>query len=108
MYGRLDDRTGHLMERPVTGESVGLLDRDAPLPLYVQLRDALLREIREGGLKPGDRFPSEATIRDRYRVSRATVRQAPAELQAGGGVRKGQGLGAFGGGSAVLARPPLD
>jgi len=99
MYGRLDDRTSRLMEswrpRPVTGESLAVLDREAPLPLYVQLRDALLREIREGGLQPDDRFPSEATIRDRYRVSRATVRQALAELEAGGVIRKVQGLGSF-------------
>jgi GntR family transcriptional regulator len=72
-----------------------LLDREDPLPLYVQLRDALLREVREGGLEPGDRFPSEAAIRDRYRVSRATVRQALADLEAGGVIRKVQGLGSF-------------
>ncbi len=99
MYGRLDDRTSQLAEswrpRPVTGGSPALLDREAPLPLYVQLRDALLREIREGGLQPGDRFPSEAAIRDRYRVSRATVRQALADLEAGGVIRKVQGLGSF-------------
>lgn len=71
------------------------LDREAPLPLYVQLRDALLREVREGGLEPGDRFPSEAAIRDRYHVSRATVRQALADLEAGGVIRKVQGLGSF-------------
>lgn len=72
-----------------------LLDREAPLPLYVQLRDALLREIRDGGLQPGDRFRSEAAIRERYRVSRATVRQALADLEAGGVIRKVQGLGSF-------------
>lgn len=72
-----------------------LLDREAPLPLYAQLKDALLREIRDGGLQPGDRFPSEAVIRDRYRVSRATVRQALAELEVGGVIRKVQGLGSF-------------
>jgi GntR family transcriptional regulator len=72
-----------------------LLDREAALPLYAQLEDALLREIREGGLQPGDRFPSETAIRDRYRVSRATVRQALAELEAGGVIRKVQGLGSF-------------
>lgn len=71
------------------------LDREAPLPLYAQLKDALLREIREGGLQPGDRVPSEAEIQDRYRVSRATVRQALAELEAGGVIRKVQGLGSF-------------
>ena len=72
-----------------------MLDREAPLPLYVQLRDALLREVRDGGLKPGDRFPSEAAVRDRYLVSRATVRQALADLEASGVVRKVQGLGTF-------------
>jgi GntR family transcriptional regulator, nutrient-sensing system regulator len=71
------------------------LDREAPLPLYVQLRDALLLEVREGGLEPGDRFPSEAAIRDRYGVSRATVRQALADLETGGVIRKVQGLGSF-------------
>jgi GntR family transcriptional regulator len=84
----------------VTDVSVALapaarLDREAPLPLYAQLKDALLREIREGGLQPGDRFPSEATIQERYRVSRATVRQALADLEAGGVIRKVQGLGSF-------------
>ena len=71
------------------------LDREAPLPLYVQLRDALLREIHEGGLQPGDRFPSETAIRDRYPVSRATIRQALADLETGGVIRKVQGLGSF-------------
>lgn len=80
--------TAALVEEPV-------LDREAPLPLYAQLKDALLREIRDGGLQPGDRFPSEATIQDRYRVSRATVRQALAELEEGGVIRKVQGLGSF-------------
>lgn len=97
MYGRLDDRTtrpgGEL--RPLEASGRGVLDRDAPLPLYVQLRDALLREIRDGGLQPGDRFPSEAAIRERYGVSRATVRQALADLEAGGTIRKIQGVGSF-------------
>lgn len=75
--------------------ALAALDREAPLPLYVQLKDALLREVREGGLQPGDRFPSEAAIRDRYRVSRATIRQALADLEAGGVIRKVQGLGSF-------------
>ena len=99
MYGRLDDRTsaGTVTSpaRSATAAVPVTLDREAPLPLYVQLRDALLREIREGGLRPGDRFPSEAVIRDRYGVSRATVRQALADLEAGGTIRKVQGLGSF-------------
>jgi GntR family transcriptional regulator, N-acetylglucosamine utilization regulator len=84
-----------LAAAPMTAGLTAALDREAPLPLYVQLRDALLREIREGGLEPGDRFPSETAIRNRYRVSRATIRQALADLEAGGVIRKVQGLGSF-------------
>lgn len=84
MYDRPDNRTNTLT-----------LDRTAPLPLYAQLRDALLQEVREGGLQPGDRFPTEAEIQERYRVSRATVRQALADLESAGVVRRVQGLGSF-------------
>lgn len=79
----------------MSARPAALLDRDAPLPLYVQLRDELLREVRDGGLTPGDRFPSEAAIQDRFRVSRATVRQALADLEQTGVIRKVQGLGSF-------------
>ena len=85
MYGRPDDRMG----------LAWALDREAPVPLYVQLRNALLQEVRDGGLQPGDRFASEASIRRRYHVSRATVRQALADLEASGVIRKVQGLGSF-------------
>jgi GntR family transcriptional regulator len=79
----------------VTAVAPAWLDREAPLPLYAQLKDALLREIREGGFEPGDRFPTEAAIRDRYGVSRATVRQALGDLEESGVIRKVQGLGTF-------------
>ncbi|MGE5275131.1 MAG: GntR family transcriptional regulator [Verrucomicrobiota bacterium] len=78
-----------------TAASAAWLDREAPLPLYAQLKDALLREIRDGGFEPGDRFPTEAAIRDRYGVSRATVRQALGDLEESGVIRKVQGLGTF-------------
>ena len=71
------------------------LDRGAALPLYAQLRDALLAEVRDGGLEPGDRFPTEAAIQERFRVSRATVRQALADLERRGVIRRVQGLGSF-------------
>lgn len=73
----------------------GQLDRRAHLPLYIQLRDALLREIRRRELKSGDRFPSETEIGQRYRVSRATIRQALNELAAEGVIERVQGKGTF-------------
>lgn len=71
------------------------LDRRAALPLYAQLRDALLAEVREGRWEPGDRFPSEAAVQEQFRVSRATVRQALADLERRGVIRRVQGLGSF-------------
>lgn len=71
------------------------LDRKAPLPLYFQLREVLLAEIRERSLVPGDRLPAEAEMERRYGVSRATIRQALAELVSEGVVRRVQGLGTF-------------
>lgn len=82
------------MQRPALDPGAAL-DRDAPLPLYFQLREALLRDMRERGLRPGDRLPTEAEIERRYRVSRATIRQALAELAAEGVIRRVQGLGTF-------------
>lgn len=73
----------------------GQLDRTAHLPLYIQLRDALLREIREQELEPGDRFPSETEIKQRFGVSRATIRQALNELAAEGVIERVQGRGTF-------------
>ena len=76
-----------------------VVDRTSPLPLYVQLEDALLERIRDEGLKPGDRLPSEAEIEEQYLVSRATIRTALNRLVAAGRIERVQGLGSF------VARP---
>ena len=76
-----------------------VVNRASPLPLYVQLENALLERMREEGLKPGDRLPSEAEIEEQYLVSRATIRTALNRLVADGRVERVQGLGSF------VARP---
>jgi len=72
-----------------------LLVREAGEPLHLQMRRALLAEIRERSLRPGDSLPSEKELEERYGVSRTTVRQAVASLVADGVVRKLQGKGTF-------------
>ena len=62
--------------------SAAVLDRAAPMPLWYQLREALLRQIRDRAMKTGDRLPTESEIERTYGVSRATIRQALAELEA--------------------------
>lgn len=84
-----------------------VLDRAAPLPLYFQLREALVREIRERGLEPGDRLPTEAELERRYGVSRSTIRQALNELAAEGIVHRIQGKGTFVGTPRIQHVPVL-
>lgn len=56
------------------------LDRRTAVPLYYQIQQHLLRQIRSGRLKPGKRLPSEELISKRLRVSRMTARQAMKSL----------------------------
>lgn len=71
------------------------LDRSSPLPLYYQLRNALLQQIESGSLVPGDTLPTERELIDRYGVSRITVRQALNSLTADGLLYRQRGLGTF-------------
>ena len=50
------------------------LDRNSPVPLYVQIEDFIRHEIATGSWKPGERIPSEAALNAALGVSRMTVR----------------------------------
>ena len=56
------------------------LRRDTLETLYVQLADALERDIACGIYSAFDRLPSEQELMAKYEVSRVTVRQAIALL----------------------------
>ena len=44
--------------------------------LAVQLRDRIADLIREEGLKPGDKLPTEAQLTQRFKISRPALREA--------------------------------
>lgn len=69
--------------------------RESRLPLYEQLRRALLDEIRERALVAGTLLESEGDIGERFAVSRTVVRQALGELERQGHVRRLQGKGTY-------------
>ena len=71
------------------------LDRQSVLPLYYQIRQKLLEQIRAGALHAGDPLPSEQEIAARLRVSRMTARQALKSLCEMGVVYSQRGKGTF-------------
>jgi len=64
-------------------------------PLYLQLKELLSKQIKEGVLNPGDRIPSERTLCEQHNVSRITVRQALNELEKEQLVCRTHGKGTF-------------
>jgi GntR family transcriptional regulator len=71
------------------------IDRSSPVPFYFQLRKMFREEITSGRWPPGERLPSEPDICGHFQVSRTTVRQALAELEVEGFIRKDKGRGTF-------------
>ena len=51
-------------------------DNEGELGRAERIVEALETEIREGGLREGEKLPSERELADRFRVSRMTVRRA--------------------------------
>src|SRR5206468_4181224 len=71
------------------------LQTDASCPKYQQIRDGLRAEIAGGVLRAGTRLPSSRQLADDLRVSRITVVNAYAELEAEGLVESRRGAGTF-------------
>lgn len=71
------------------------IDRSSPIPFYFQLKKVLAEEIAAGRWAVGERLPSEPAICRHFDVSRTTVRQALAELESEGMIRREKGRGTF-------------
>ena len=66
-----------------------------PQPLYLQIADELEEQIRSGDLSPGSQLPTEDDLRDKYRASRNTIRDAIKRLVGQGLVETRPGQGTF-------------
>ncbi len=71
------------------------LDRDMPVPLYLQLKEHLRRQIEEGVLPPSTRLAPTRRLAADLGVNRTTVLNAYAELEAEGLVTGQVGRGTF-------------
>lgn len=71
------------------------LDTASIIPLYKQLKELILGEIKDGKLKVNQKIPTELELSERFQISRMTVRKALAELVDEGVLAKKQGKGTF-------------
>ncbi len=72
-----------------------MLDRNSPVPLYVQLKELIKENILKGQWKEGEKIPAEYDLMEQYQVSRATVREAIDELVKEGLLVRKHGYGTF-------------
>jgi GntR family transcriptional regulator len=70
-------------------------DKNAPVPLYHQLKEIIKEDIKQGRLLPDRPISSERELVDRYNISRMTVRQAINEMVNEGYLYRQQGKGTF-------------
>jgi DNA-binding LacI/PurR family transcriptional regulator len=70
-------------------------DSSAPAPLHAKLSDALLNQISDGTLRPGDILPSERKLHTLLKLSRPTIRQSINSLIQQGLVQRVPGKGTF-------------
>jgi len=71
------------------------LNPRSPIPLYRQLADLLLAEIRSGEYSNGARIPSEHALAKTYAIGRPTARQATDQLVQSGILVRKRGSGTF-------------
>lgn len=71
------------------------LNKDLPMPLYHQLKCALMSAIESGRWQSDQQLPNEGQLAEDFGVSKITVRQALRELAVLGYIRREQGRGTF-------------
>jgi len=71
------------------------LDRDARVPVWQQIYNLLMMEIRAGTLGPEGKLPSANSLAARFAVNRHTIRQALKALEDDGVAESRQGSGTF-------------
>lgn len=79
---------------PKTVPSI-IVNRDNPLPLYVQVAEYWREQILSGRIQPGAQLPTEGDLTNMHGVSRITIKQAMASLARQGLVQTRQGKGTF-------------
>lgn len=65
------------------------------VPVYLNIRDELLNDIRNGIYPENSKLPTEHALMEKFNASRASVRSALQSLESAGIIYKKQGAGSF-------------
>ena len=78
------------------GEQISFkIERHSSLPYYQQIKHGLVKRIKDGRWKAGDRLPSEDELIEHFEVSRTVIRQALNEMVHEGFLLRERGRGTF-------------
>ena len=77
------------------GEAVYRIDEKTGMPLYLQLKEIIRRQIEEEIYHPGEKLPTEDEYCQQFSVSRITVRQAISKLVEEKLIIRKQGKGTY-------------
>lgn len=72
-----------------------MLDKQSPIPIYIQIEQQLKEQIQQGDFSVGTSIPSERELSERFGVSRMTVRQSITNLVNDGLLYREKGRGTF-------------
>ena len=72
-----------------------MIYKDKHIPLYIQLKDLIIENIRSGKWEVNSQIPSEKELMKKYDIGRATVREAISVLANKGYIYKKKGIGTF-------------
>lgn len=71
------------------------IDRGNPMPVYIQIAEALRSFLKAAGLTPGMPLPPERILSGHFGVSRMTLREAYGVLEREGVIERQRGKGTF-------------
>ncbi len=72
-----------------------MVNKNSPIPLYVQVKENILKEIAAEKFLPDSQLPTEKELMEIYGVGRATIRAALSDLEYEGRIIKRRGIGTF-------------
>lgn len=88
-------------EVPMLFDEDNVINKLIPVPLYFQLKELIVKEIKRGSYPVDSVIPTEIEISEHFKLSRTTVRQAIMELVNEGWLNRRKSKGTY------VSRPSL-